>query len=870
MPFLDQQLHGYRHGHELLSATVKLPKTDQDVIDRLSDVAGPLRPGERFDPYLTCYPLPSGSHYVLARTWQDFEAPRAGCVRTRSLLVPMSDWTTEIEIVGLIDALSRDGPSAPIEPMKGDRWPRPLPHVEVSQGIELVEALFLEDRKAIAVFDAPDPEGITLRLLAAFWPSFRRTFSVSTFALSPRYIGGRSFDLVFAPKDARSRFSDWPGRRVDARKPTGSRHRWSNEIIDRIFGTDRPSLLRDDALGELASQTGGTEAELRISLLWNELQDKLETSPNAALGLLDIANSRSTRNIGAIRRLEPALGQVAHRAVATQSPPDAWRFLLALTDKLHDVQLKLSVAKAIRSAAIHLATRAPAQAIENVPVLAKGRGNRLLLGAVGDGVAQSFDAERAARLLELDPADLLQLLLLSPRLAEASLSRFPLFSTQIAVALAEAPADVWFDAKRHLLRLLTDDKHADAARLLIANLNHDELISEIGMLAATNGLGAASLHESLANRAGVLGITAELRDVVASVVPGTGADALLLHLIARNPDGLRWLLDTSDIADERRIDLLRRVLRSASVEEFSAMISGRLCNRVLQLLMRDPASNLDLVERVLEDENLDASTAIATAIQALPHATPRQAFQLASRALEMLLPRETGQGRAMALDSLLKTMSSSLNGSRAIKASLKREVSGELVAANLAAFNRAEPVVRQRIMIAIEDMAKAIVARGRIDFPESAAIDAACLLSDSAALNKHAFVRASATLMPFLFQSLREPASPLIAVAFPPVYQELKKEDDVPDFLKFFGFIDWDKCKTARRELVDALMKSNWRATDIALAAARAGDTGRILRRIAEEDDGLRVIKEIKRNLSAIPHPWRAQVYAALRDTRGD
>lgn len=202
MTLLDQQLHGYRQGHQLLSASVKLPKPDQDLVDRLSDVAGPLRPGDRFEPYLTCYPLPSGAHYVLARTWQDFEAPRAGCVRTRSLIVPMREWLVGVDIMGLVETLARDGPSAPAERVHANRSPRPLPQVESAQGLELVEALFLEDRKPIVVFDATDPDGIILRLLAAFWPSFRRTFAASSFALSPRSLVGRSFDLVFAPKDA--------------------------------------------------------------------------------------------------------------------------------------------------------------------------------------------------------------------------------------------------------------------------------------------------------------------------------------------------------------------------------------------------------------------------------------------------------------------------------------------------------------------------------------------------------------------------------------------------------------------------------------------------------------------------------------------
>ena len=90
----DVQIHGYRKGHQLLASSIVLPKDDQAVVDRLSDVAGPLRPKEQFVPYLSAYPLPSGTHYVVARTWQDLGVPRAGCVRTKSVLINILAWSS--------------------------------------------------------------------------------------------------------------------------------------------------------------------------------------------------------------------------------------------------------------------------------------------------------------------------------------------------------------------------------------------------------------------------------------------------------------------------------------------------------------------------------------------------------------------------------------------------------------------------------------------------------------------------------------------------------------------------------------------------------------------------------------------------------
>lgn len=869
MTLLDQQLHGYRHGHQLLSTSAKLSKTDQDLIDRLSDVAGPLRSDERFEPYLTCYPLPTGSHYVLARTWQDLDAPRAGCVRTRSFIIPMSEWMTGIDVLGLVNTLSDGGPIAPAERVHASRSLSPLPRVEISQGIELVEALFLEDRKPIVVFDAPDPEGITLRLLTAFWPSFRRTFAASTFALSPRTLGGRSFDLVFAPRHARPRFSDWSGRRIDARKPAGDRHRWSREIVDRVFGGDKPSLLRDDALGELSSANGGTEAELRISLLWNELHDKLEKSPNAALGLLDIANSRSTRNLDAIKRLEPELARAAQRAATALPPSEAWRFLLALTDKLRDVRLQLSAARTIRSAAIELAIRAPTDAIANVAMLATSRGHELLIGAIGDGIARDFDAERATAIVALKPTNLLQLLLLSPILASASLTRYPALSMRLATALAEAPAEIRDDAKRLLLRLLVDDWHADAARVLIADLNRDELLVEAKLLDAANGLAAQNLHEPLVERARMIGALTELRNTVAVLLPSRDTDALLLRLIAPVQDDLQWLLETTTLADGRRLDLLRRLLRSASASAFKSLVASGQQASALQLLMQDPTGSFDIVARVLDEEGMDPSLAVDTIMRLLPFTNNERACQLASRALEIILPRNIGADRDDALGKVLDIMGPNFDASLAIRIGLNREVLGEVITANLSAFNRSQAAVRQRVMSAIEELARAIVTRGRVDYPECAVEDAANLLWDSTTLYQEASVRASATLMPFLLRSQREPVSPLIAAAFPAVYKELKKAEDTPDFFKLFIFVDWDRRKIARRELVDAFMQSNWHAADIALAAARADDSSRILRDIAKQKDGARIVADIWHDLPSIPYPWRDQIREALKDMRG-
>lgn len=132
-------------------------------------------------------------------------------------------------------------------------------------------------------------------------------------------------------------------------------------------------------------------------------------------------------------------------------------------------------------------------------------------------------------------------------------------------------------------------------------------------------------------------------------------------------------------------------------------------------------------------------------------------------------------------------------------------------------------------------------------------------------MNNGGFLRSGAKLLPFAMREKGSVASPIIAAAFPWVYRELQQEN-MPDFLSFvFLFLDWDRCKIARKELAEAFLKSKWRPRDIALAAARAGDAERILRQIEKREHGPSAIASIESEIDTIPVPWRMDVRKALK-----
>jgi hypothetical protein len=863
----DQQLHGYRQGHQLLSSTIRLPKADQDLIDRLSDVAGPLSPGERFAPYLTLYPLPSEKHYVVARTWQDFEAPRAGCVRTRSVLVPMSEWQEMQDVSAIVAVATEAGADQPAERRAPAAVAALLPPVDPLQGTEVIEAMFLEERAPIVVFDAEKPEPLAVRLTTALWPGFRRTFSMSTFARSPRTIGRRSFDLVFASKEARSRFADWKGRRIDGRKRGPARHPWSAPIVAQVLSAPVPSLKSLDALGEMSSDGVGSESALRVSLLWDDLRRKLPSSPTAALGMLDIANTRKVRKVDLIRGLEPALARAASMATTTMEAEDAWRYLGALIQKLEGLSPSMSVAKSIRTAAVDLASHHPAETVEVLSSLNVEPQRELLVSAAADGLARSLDHTVAELLSRIDGADLLDLLFASASLAEGTVGRLPVFSSALAAALRTANDGVREEARRRLLGLLVDDRHVEPARLLINDLDAEGLIKEAAHVNAVNGLSSSEIRSVLVERARALQADAALREAVSEMGASVGGDALVEATLRQIPADLNWLLETRALKPVRQALLIRSLLETAPPLQLRSMLTdqGTLGKTLASLNAANP-SDADLLSRIASNVTMPPRRFAALVVDLLPYLKGDSGTELIGKATELALPQEPNEVSSAILDRLLAAAGDKLNGGRAMRVGLQRGVSPATASRNLVAFGRAPAPSRRLLLTSIEEMAISLTSRHQLDISTEAAYAAAMMLWDSRSVNESGFVRAAAILLPFALGDRREAASPLIAAAFPPVYWELGKDSAFDPLRYIFVFIDWDKCKSARRRLIDAFFHSEWRISDIATAAVRAGDPIRILGRVAKERSGKKVLRDLLADLTQVPDDVRKPIRAALKE----
>lgn len=869
MTTVERQVHGYRQGHQLLAASVQLSKEDQSTIDRLSDVAGPLRPRERFEPYLTAYSLPSGEHYVLARTWQDLTVTRAGCVRTVSLIIKADDWAAAESLSPYLDLLDLDHLPEDVD-AKSTPVPatsvRPLPPALEFEGSELLEALFLEDQRPVVVFDVPSPEIIVVRLLTALWPGMRRRFAVSTFALSPRKIGGRDFNLVFAPKDARAKFADWNGRRIDGRSTSAARHRWTGRIINRVFEAPRPTLLSSSEVDLVGGDNVDNGAVLRIALLWDELIAKLQTTPTAALGLLDIANSGKVRDGVAMQTLEPFLAGAVRLAQVSLPEGDAWEFLGAIARKMQGRSMSNGF-DAVRAAVGDLAGRSPEGAIALLSQPDERGVARQFVPVIASGISDAF-TDRAERALLSAPGLVLGTLVAeSPRLAERVANDHPLLA-RVDEVLPKLDRSLAHAVGEELLPWLVQDWQLPAAEPILSRLDGDQLAAHIRHLSSANDFAAPAMAELCISLARGIGVKQAIMSALSEVRASARRDALLTRALDPSLDDAVWVLRESGLPAEVVATMIVDVLRRADDPQLGAIIGdGRIGTEVMAIVEHFAP---DLLRRILFGDGmpLDAFVRVATAVFA--SAMGDDKVKVAKRTLQRCLGSHFGVDEIAFLVTMLSGVGEGLDGAWAARLGLARGVQASVASRNIVAFRKATQPARLRVVWSVNEVAEVLQGRQAFDLDEAAADACAYLLFESEKVTPRAALSAAGHLLPMLMRQRKDPVSLMIAATFPLIYRELRKKDDLPDLLKFVPFFDWDRCKAARQELVSAFLSSNWAPGDLALTACRCDDVGRILRRTAKAHGGEPYLGHISADLGRLPDGCRKPVEKTIAAIRSD
>lgn len=850
---IDVQIHGYRKGHQLLGSSVLLTKDDQAVIDRLSDVAGPLRPKEQFTPYLTTYPLPSGNYYVVARTWQDLSVSRAGCVRTKSLLVNAHSWSNKSLITTLLKLI--ESKNFPVEDdaisynlkEQQDVLLSPISNFNTN---ELLEAIFLEESKPLVVFDAPDPEQVAIHLLTALWPSLRERFSLSTFALSPRKIDGRDLDIVFAPSNAKARFTDWSGRRVDGRISQIERHRWTKELVARVFKEPVPKLLSNTEISILRNSDATKPATLRIALMWNELFSKLDIEPTSVLSLLDIVNSGRVSSIEAMKQLEPKLSEYIANAGTSLTSDDAWNFVISISKKLKGKNIA-SGTIALEQLAMQLAEKSgdelanllnqpdPESTIKAlIPSIAKGLGNGSEV--LVKRTLNKVHSEIFARLIEE-----------GTKLAKFVASDDELIY-KAGTVLTEIDKPLAHNTGKALLPFLVEDHQLPVAIPIIHKLDLNEIINEILWLKNVSNLKSELIFGELIHRArDINGINA-VRDLILTFEfdeSEISSDKLLLLTVNPVKNDILWLVNDDRLSSERSASLLASSLRSANDVQFIELLSDReIGSCIVSRLQED---SLDLLMRAVNKADLPINTYMKVIHDILPKVNDFSKLDIAEHAMKRCLHNRFDGDELEIVKSIINVISDRVNGEEIIREGLNVSVSADAASRNLIVFDSFKGITRNNIIVNINVIAIMLLERKNVDLTEEAYDACARLMFDAESLSSNSLSEAAGILMPSLMLARDKPVSLMVAALFPVVYRELAKSDTVPEqFNSIFFFLDWDRCKTARKELTRAFVLSKWRPGDLALTACRCGDATKILKQLSKTYKGKEYILKIAKDLS--------------------
>jgi hypothetical protein len=207
--YIDQTLHGYADGHQLLATSTDLTSEQQSALLIMSDLSGPaFRSG--YESYLTGYPLSGGTIYCLARTWFAPELPRPGCVWTQTFLMKAEDLARITDFDQVNELFHR--PTAPSElggycrRLMFDQKTAAVQSRLSIDGQSTLRALY--DGGKMVVLSSESSllyEPLLLAIFEQQWPRLRRSFRFCSGALSLR---DTEFELSVSPPEATHSLSE--------------------------------------------------------------------------------------------------------------------------------------------------------------------------------------------------------------------------------------------------------------------------------------------------------------------------------------------------------------------------------------------------------------------------------------------------------------------------------------------------------------------------------------------------------------------------------------------------------------------------------------------------------------------------------------
>lgn len=606
---VEQQRHGYVGGHQLLATSAYLDPQDQTLVDRLSDIGGQPGPNESVPAYLTGYPLPSGKFYAFARTWYDETAPRAGCVLTHTLLVPTAEWAALRSLLPLVvshEWFPRELTSRSLSQLSvPDLEREPYPEAHAKGLAELCEAVFLEERRPIVWLTEPDERPV-LRLVEALWPALRTRFAFQTYALKPRSKASGLFDLMVAPRSARSRFSAWEGRRIDGDAP--ARHAFTPMIVNAIFRAPYPDLEPVDPLGVLARDQVGDPAKLRLSILWNNLRAS-SADPNTMLGMLDVLSAAALPRKNRWKLAKPLFENIFELACSgTRRAGNVVEIALGKLDPGDGARLTPSISRSVKC----LMEPEPEVALRLAASIWRDTSVMPVLRQAAAESLTDMPAEKAWMLLRTAPRPLLsELIEIAPGLVPLLASHPSSDRTDwawFAGLLMDLDQDTFDRLWLPLLGQIKGGAQAPLMTVLLQQAPVGRLSEALRRLSKSGALQDPSLIAIFGTLKGSTP-RERLDAVVGAYLPASQVQPIYDVMLEPKLWAIDWVLG-ADLPARLRISLLTDLLGRMSGSDRAAFLSGNRdqFDRVIAVLFAADAGVNVAVELIEETPHLSAAS----------------------------------------------------------------------------------------------------------------------------------------------------------------------------------------------------------------------------------------------------------------------
>lgn len=195
----DQCVHGYDHGHKMLSSSSQLPKETLNMLLKMSD-ASISGFGASFSPYITGYPLTEIGAYALSKTWPAPELERPGCVWTQTIIIDFSDLAQIMNmsiLLELFEKPSRDNLNNFSRSITFDnsqtRFKNDL-YVKEDMAT-ILSSIYKHPAENVILPIVNHVDIIIMEIWSQQWPKLRRSFSFRT--LVPVSSNSYSFDIGF-------------------------------------------------------------------------------------------------------------------------------------------------------------------------------------------------------------------------------------------------------------------------------------------------------------------------------------------------------------------------------------------------------------------------------------------------------------------------------------------------------------------------------------------------------------------------------------------------------------------------------------------------------------------------------------------------